>query len=432
MKKALPFLLIIAVLIGVGVWNQETLRPLLVKYREGILVAQTSSPQTSAPQTQPTLPTQSPERPHGVSDRPQPVLTTPVERRPTPVRLTAIGAVQPIATVLLRSRIDSLIEAVHINDGQEVARGDLLYSLDARPIESQLRQSEAILERDRAQLEKSRIDVRRFGDLLRNDAVAREKYETALTSANVLEATVKADQANLDGIRLTLDYTKIRSPIAGRAGAILMRPGNVVRAGDPQPLVQLTQLRPIYAAFNIPERDLPAIRRAMATAPVEVMARIPGENGAEALGRLDFIDNAVDSQTGTIALKAKFDNTDTLLWPGQFVSVVITLRIDPQALTVPNETLQTSQQGTFVYVVRPDRTVEARPVTLDRSIDGRTVVTSGVKEGEIVVTEGQSRLRPGARVITPGANEGVKDRAKPTKPAANTMATSPNTPGERP
>ncbi|HYD31134.1 MAG TPA: efflux RND transporter periplasmic adaptor subunit [Azospirillaceae bacterium] len=347
----------------------------------------------------------------GGDARPLPVVIRPVEARPMPVQLTTVGTVQPLATVAVKARIESVVEAVHFTEGQEVKAGDLLFTLDPRPAEAQLRQAEANRDRDLANLERARTDARRYQELLKRDAVARQQYDTAISQANALEATVKADQAAIDAARLTLNYTRITAPMDGRTGAILVRPGNTVRPGDAGALVTLTRIRPISVAFNVAERELAAVRQA-AAGPLTVRATIPGDGAGPAEGRLSFIDSAVDPQSGTIQLKAQFDNTDTRLWPGQYVEVVLVLRVDPQAPTVPVVAVQTSQQGPYVWVVRPDQTVEMRPVTVDRTVDGLSVIAKGLTPGERVVVDGQSRLTPDAKVAERG-----KDSDKPQQPS---------------
>ncbi len=340
--------------------------------------------------------------PAGGGARALPVLVQPVEARAVPERLATIGTVQPLATVAVKARVDTAVEGVHFTEGQEVAAGDLLFTLDSRGLEAGLRQAQANLERDRAGLEKARGDVGRYAALLRTYAVARQQYDAAVATADALEATVKADLAAIEAARVALGFTRITAPMDGRTGAVAARPGAMVRAADATPLVTVTQLRPIAVAFSVPERHLPAIRAALATGPLAVTAAIPGGGGPPAEGELSFVDSQVDPQTGTILVKGQFANADTGLWPGQFVEVVLTLRVDPQALTLPDVAVQTGQDGRFVYVVKADDTVEARPVTVARSQDGLAVVAAGVAAGERVVVDGQSRLFPGARVAGPG------------------------------
>ncbi|AWK87203.1 efflux RND transporter periplasmic adaptor subunit [Azospirillum thermophilum] len=340
-----------------------------------------------------------------------PVVTRAAEVKPMPDRISTIGAVQPIAAIAIKARVDTVVEAVHFTEGQEVKAGDPLFTLDSRALEAQLRQAQANLERDRANLDKARNDMRRYAELLRTNAVSRTQYDTAVAAAEALEGTVKADLAAVEAAKVSLSFTRIAAPMDGRTGAINARPGSMVRAADATPLVTLTQLRPIMVSFNVPERHLPAIREAMRQGAPLVTAGIPGDRGtAPAEGKLTFVDSQVEQQSGTIQVKGEFPNADTRLWPGQFVDVVLTLRVDPQAVTVPDTAVQTGQQGRFVYVVKPDDTVEVRPVAVARTQDGTAVIAGGLKGGDRVVVDGQSRLYPGAKVAERGP-----DRSNPDK-----------------
>ncbi len=354
-----------------------------------------------------------PAAPRGV-----PVVVKPVEVRSVPERLSTIGSVQPLAAVAIKARVDTVVETVHFTEGQEVKAGDLLFSLDARALDAQLRQAQANLERDKANLEKARGDVKRYTELVRSNAVSRQQLDAAIATADALEGTVKADLAAIEAAKVSLSFTRITAPMDGRTGAVNAKPGTMVRAADATPLVTLTQLRPITVAFNVPERHLPTIRKAMETGTLPVTAGIPGDSRAPAEGVLTFVDSQVDQQSGTILVKGQFPNADTRLWPGQFVDVVLTLRVEPQALTLPDESVQTGQQGRFVYVVKADDTVEVRPVVVSRSLDGLAVIANGVQAGERVVVDGQSRLFPGAKISIhgPDKDEGRKKSEGATAP----------------
>lgn len=343
-----------------------------------------------------------------------PVVIQTVERLAVPERLSTIGSVQPVAAIAIKARVDSVVETVHFTEGQEVKAGDLLFTLDSRALEAQLRQAQANLERDRANLDKARGDVKRYEQLVRSNTVARQQYDAAVAAADALEATVKAGQAAIEAAKVSLSFTRITAPMNGRTGAVNAKPGTMVRAADATPLVTLTQLRPITVAFNVPERHLPTIREAMETGKLPVTAGIPNASVPPAEGVLNFVDSQVDQQTGTILVKGQFTNADTRLWPGQFVDVVLTLRVEPQALTLPEESVQTGQQGRFVYVVKPDDTVEIRNVAVSRSQDGLAVIAEGLQAGERVVVDGQSRLYPGAKVAE--ARNGEKSGANGRTP----------------
>lgn len=341
-----------------------------------------------------------------------PVVTRTVEVRAVPERIGTIGSVQPIAAIAIKARVDTVVETVHFTEGQEVKAGDPLFTLDARALQAQLQQAQANLERDRANLDKAKGDVKRYAELVRTSAISRTQYDAAQATADALEGTVKADLAAIDAAKVSLSFTHITAPMDGRTGTVNSKIGTMVRAADATPLVTLTQLRPINVSFNVPERHLPAIRRAMGEGALKVTAGIPGSHGAPAEGKLTFVDSQVDQQSGTILVKGEFPNADTRLWPGQFVDTVLTLRVDPQAVTVPDEAVQTGQQGRFVYVVKPDETVEARPVAVARSQDGVTVIGSGVAAGDRVVVDGQSRLYPGAKVAERAPDKPADGAAK--------------------
>lgn len=351
-----------------------------------------------------------------------PVVLTAAEARAVPDELSTIGSVQAIATIAIKARVDTVVDTVHFAEGQEVAAGDLLFSLDDRALKTQLRVAEANLERDRANFEKARGDVVRYGELVRSAVAARQQYDAAIAAANALEGTVKADVAAIESAKVALSYTRIYAPMAGRTGTVNAKLGTMVRAADTNPLVTITQLRPINVAFNVAERYLPAIRGAMAAGPLKVTASIPGSKGARAEGELSFVDSQVDQQSGTILVRATFPNADTLLWPGQFVDAVLTLRVDPQALTVPAVAVQIGQEGRFVYVVKPDNTVEMRTVTVARTFGELAVIGAGLKAGERVVVDGQSRLFPGAPVSERGSGGQGGNKTGSAEPAKSTQS----------
>jgi membrane fusion protein, multidrug efflux system len=327
-----------------------------------------------------------------------PVLIAPVDRKPMPVRLDAIGTVQPIATVAVKSRVDGQIAEVKISDGQAVKTGDVLFILDTRAAEAQLAQAQATLAKDRAQLENAKRDVARFKPLTEKEFVSRQQFDTAQTNASVLEATLLADQATVDNFKVQLTYYTIRSPMDGRVGTIALKTGNAVKAQDTISLVTINQIKPIYVSYAVPQRELAGIRAAMATGTVPVQASVPGDTGQPVTGKIFFFDNQIDPTTGTISLKAIFENADERLWPGEFINVSTTLRTDPDAIVVPASAVQVGQNGSYVYVVKPDNTAEFRPVTVSRTINNESVIASGLKGDERVVTDGQLRLTNGSRV----------------------------------
>ncbi|MGE0748318.1 MAG: efflux RND transporter periplasmic adaptor subunit [Rhodospirillales bacterium] len=327
-----------------------------------------------------------------------PVLAAEAVVKPMPVEIAAVGHVQTIASVAVRARVDGEIAAVPVADGQAVKAGDVLFTLDDRQARAQLDQARAALARDRAQLDYARKQVARYGPLAARDYSPREQFDLAQSNAGALAGTVKADEAAVAGAETQLSYTVIRAPIDGRIGTIAFKTGNSVQAAAATPLATINQIRPVYVALAIAQRDLAEVRRAMARGPVPVAATVAGDAGGPIHGTLAFIENQVDQASGTISLKAAFDNADERLWPGQFVDATLSLRIEPKAVTVPTVAVQDGQDGAYVFVVRPDSTVEQRPVAVGWSAGAETVIAKGLAGGEKVVTTGQLRLTNGAAV----------------------------------
>ena len=343
------------------------------------------------------------------SARPAPaqlVVADVAAQTPMPILVNAIGTVQSIATVMIKSRVDGEIAKVHFEEGQEVKEGDILFTLDDRAVRAQLQQAEANLERDRAQLERFRSEVARQTELKNRGVASAQKLEDVTTSVAVTEATVRASEAAVENARVNLAYTTIRAPITGRTGAISLKRGNVVKAMDTAPtvvpLVTITQLRPIYVSLTVPERYLSDLRAAMAAGPVPVVVAVRGQEGAPITGTLTFIDNQVDVTTGTISLKAKFANDDERLWPGQFVNVTLTLGVQENAIVVPSAAIQAGPNGPYVFLIRPDSTAELRLVQINRTLNDRTVIAGGLAAGDRVVVDGQMRLGNGTRVTVQG------------------------------
>jgi membrane fusion protein, multidrug efflux system len=337
---------------------------------------------------------------------------------PTPVQVSAIGTVQSIATVIIKSRVDGQIADVHFEEGQDVKEGDLLFTLDNRSFQAQLAQAEAVLQRDRAQLERAQLELKRQTELADRGVASAQKLEDAQMAEKVLQAAIRASEAAAENARVNLSYTTIRSPITGRTGSVILKRGNVVKSNDTTtnavPLVTITQLRPIYVSFTIPERHLPDIRAALADSErLPAVVTMPSQPDKPITGMLTFVDNQVDAATGTIALKATFANDDIRLWPGQFVNVNLTLGIQAHAVVVPSPTIQIGQNGPYVFVIKEDSTVELRLVRIDRTVGNRTVVASGLNAGERVVVDGQLRLNNGTRV-TMARPEGGQPKAKST------------------
>jgi multidrug efflux system membrane fusion protein len=335
----------------------------------------------------------------GTTQRPAaPVVVETAVRRAMPVELHAIGSVESIETVTVRPQVGGEITAVHFREGTDIRSGDTLFTIDPRPYEAALHQAEGTLGRDEASARNARLDAERGKTLFDQGILPREQFDSLRNAADSLDAAVRADQAAVEAARLNLAYCTIRSPISGRAGSLLVQRGNVVKAIDGGPLVVIVRTDPIYVGFSVPERRLPEIKAALAAGKVAVGARIPGETSPPVGGRLTFLDNAVDASTGTVRLKGTFENRERRLWPGQFVDVLVSLGTRPDAVVVPAQAVESGQSGSFVFVVKPDLTVEARPVTTGAQVDSLVIVEKGLEGGERVVIDGQIRLVPGAAV----------------------------------
>jgi multidrug efflux system membrane fusion protein len=328
-----------------------------------------------------------------------PVTAGVATEKTVPVELSGIGNVQAYSTVEVRARVDGELTAVHFKEGQDIKKGDLLFTIDPRPYEAQLRQAEANLARNRAQLQNARKQVERYASVVKKGYVAEEQYDQVLANAAALEAALRADEAAVENAKLALKYCTIRSPISGTVGELKVHQGNLIKANDnDKPMVIIRQLSPIYISFAIPERNLPDLKKYMAVRKLEVEAAIPGAELQPVRGELAFMENAVDGSTGTIQLKAIFANEDKMLWPGQFVNVRLTLASQPNAVVLPSQAIQTGQEGQFVFVIKPDLTVEYRLVSVGRAMNGEIVIEKGIAPGEKVVTDGQLRLAPGSSV----------------------------------
>lgn len=330
---------------------------------------------------------------------PVPVKVAKTISATVPLELKAIGNVEAYATVAIKSRVGGELLKVHFKEGQEVSKGDLLFTIDPKPYEAALAEAKARLAKDLALLKKAQEDAKRYESLIQKQVVSQEQYDQVRANLASLEATVKADEAAVESARLQLSYCYIYSPITGKTGPLLAHAGNLIKASDEnKSLVTIKQIQPIYVSFSVPEQYIPEIRRRWAKGRLQVFASIRDGNDARLQGELSFMDNTVDVATGTILLKATFPNTDRLLWPGQFVDVFLRLDEEPHVLLVPQKAVQTGQQGNYVFVLTPDSSVEMRMLKLGRAFEEFFVVREGLNEGEEVVTEGQIRLVPGAKV----------------------------------
>lgn len=332
---------------------------------------------------------------------PAPVSLGQAATKAVPVSVQAIGRVEALATVSVRSQASGILQKVHFAEGQLVKTGDRLFTIDPRTYQTALDQAIANLERDQAQLKENRQEAERNRQMVARNFVSVQDYEQAVAKAESQAATVKADQAAVEKARLDLSYCYIDSPLTGETGSLLVNAGNLVQAAS-DTLVVIKQIQPCYVTFSVPERDLPAIRQHQAQGRLRVRASLPPPAQQAWSGELTFIDNQVDAKTGTVTLKGTFANADAGLWPGQFVNVSLELYTLDQAVVAPSRAIQNGPQGAIVFVVKDDMTVEVRPVKLGPVAGLETVLTEGVKSGEKVVVDGQLALYPGAKVFVSG------------------------------
>lgn len=330
-----------------------------------------------------------------------PVEAAVAVQKSIPIQMNAMGSVEPFQTISVRSQITAQIRKVLFREGQEVKTGDLLIELDCRINETALKQAQANLNRDKAQAQYAADTAGRYAELVKKDYVARDQYEQFKANSAALEATVKADEAVVESNRVQMQYCSIYSPLDGRTGTLKVNQGNIVKANDTE-LLTINQIQPTNVAFAIPEKDLPKVRNYFEQKKLEVDAFIPGEERPEK-GVLTFIDNAVNTPTGTITIKGTFANREKRLVPGQFVTVVLLLATEPNAILVPTQSVEQGQEGQYVYVIKPDSTVEMRSVIAAQDIQGETVILKGIKAEERVVTDGQMLLTPGAKVTIKNA-----------------------------
>jgi membrane fusion protein, multidrug efflux system len=374
-----------------------------------------------------------------------PVAVATVEQKPMPVQIQALGSVEAYSVVSVKAQVGGELMRVHFKEGQDVKKGDLLFTIDPRPFEAalaqvqatqaqhqaQVTQAEANLARDQAQLENARVEEERYRRLVAGGFVAREQYDQFLTTLKTAQATIEADQAAVataralvradaaavETARLNLAYTVIRSPLDGRTGSLMLHEGNVVRSGGTadSTLLVINQIQPIYVSFTVPQQQLSGIKTYMQAGSLSVDALSAGETRPDR-GVVTFVDNAIDPATGTVRLKASFPNAEKRLWPAQFANVTLTLTVDPNAIVVPSQAVQTGAQGPYVFVVKPDSTVENRRLVVTRTQGNDSVIASGLQAGEQVVTDGQSRLSPGVKVEVRGETGGGSKGSGPERP----------------
>jgi len=324
-------------------------------------------------------------------------------KKPVPVRVEALGTVTTIASVAIKSRVDTEIVAVHFTDGARVKAGDILFTLDSRTLEAQMRQAEGMLARDQAQFDGAERDVRRYTDLVAKGATPTINLDNAMTQADTFRAAMKADQAALENLKVQVSYCVIRAPISGRVSTASVKVGNYVRQADLSPLATINQIAPIYVTFAVPQGTLPDVRRALSAETATIEAIVAGES-KRPQGQVTVIENTVDPSTGTVLIRATMPNADEILWPGTLVTVQLTLRIE-DAVVVPSVAVQASQTGTYVFVIK-NGVAEVRPVKVLRSVENMSVISEGLENDEVVVTNGQLSLSNGTKVSPREVNVG--------------------------
>ena len=338
-----------------------------------------------------------------------PVTVAPAVQKAVALEIRVIGSVEPSSSVAIRAQVTGVLTDVTFKEGDDVREGELLFSLDRRPLEAALAQGEATLRRDTAQAENAAAMAKRAEELAERGIATKEQVDTAESNSHALEATLAADRASIENARVQLQYASITAPVSGRTGALQVHPGNLVRANDTTSLVVINQITPIFVSFAVPEAQLSMLTRYLAKGGVRVEAEPPSGDDDPSQGQITFVDNAVDPTTGTIRVKGSFQNVRRRLWPGQFVNVVMTLATDPSAIVVPLVAVQGGQQGSYVFVVKEDKTVEVRPVQVGRATGDDMIITKGLAAGETVVTDGQIRLVAGSSVsIKPSSTEAAR------------------------
>jgi len=327
-----------------------------------------------------------------------PVMVAIAVQKAVPIQIRAVGNVEPYTTVSVKSQVTGVLNQAHFKEGQDVKKGQLLFTIDPRPFDAALKQAEANLARDTAQVKNLREQLRRYAELVEKQYVSREQYDQIKANADAAESVVDADKAAVDNAKVQLSYCYIYSPVNGRVGSLLINAGNLIRLNDGAPLVVINQINPINVTFAVPEQHLADLKRHMTSGKLKADARFQSDEGRPEQGILAFVDNAVDRSTGTIKLKAEFANQERRLWPGQFVNVALTLTTQGDAVVIPSEAVQVGQEGQHVFVVKEDKRVEVRPVTLGSTAAGEAIIAKGLAVGEQVVREGQFLLGPGSRV----------------------------------
>lgn len=335
-----------------------------------------------------------------------PVVLASVEKKALPISIEAVGTVQPIASIQIKARIDSQIATINVEEGAKVKEGDLLLTLDNRALSAQLAQADALVIKDKAQIEQARRDLARAEELLAKRIGTEVQRDSVATTLKVQQAQLAADEAQRANLSAALSYTEVRAPVSGRIGSIPLKVGATVKAADTQAIMTVNQIDPIFVSFSVPQTSFPELRKALAGGKVAVEAMA---GGGTATGTIAFTENTVDLATGTVLAKAVMSNADERLWPGTFVAVRVVLGIDPNAVAVPSAAVQIGQQGAYVFVVRDGKTASLQQVTVARTVGQDSVIASGLAPGERIVVDGQLRLVAGAtvQIQQPKGSDGV-------------------------
>lgn len=350
-------------------------------------------------------------------DRTVPVTAATVATRSVPLELTTFGTVEAYATVSVRAEVTGALTGVHFRKGQELKKGDLLFTIDPRSFQAALDQAQANLARDKATEANVKSDTTRVDELFRKGVASQSEHDKAMTDVETINATVRADVAAVETARLQVEHCTIVSPIEGRAGNLLVDQGNLVRASDAV-LVTINQVRPIEVCFAIAQQDLPAVRKYMAEGKLQVRAFPPHEETAPQTGELTFIDNTMDRLSGTVQLRATFANEQELLWPGQYVNVALVMTTQKDAVVIPSAAVQPGRDSKYVFVIKADKTAELRPVTVRMTYRGDSIIDTGLQPGEQVVTDGQFQLLPGSKVeFKTGRPDGAATGEAASQPA---------------
>ena len=367
------------------------------------LVSAGCSKQQAAPQPQP-------------QQRPAvPVVVGKVTQKTIPVTLTAVGNVEAFSEVSIKAQVAGALLAVHFNEGDFVRKGQKLLTIDPRPYQAALAQAQAALARDKAVAANNRLQAERYTKLLADGLVPAQQVDTFLSTADASDAVVSADEAAIKTAELNLEYCTIYSPIDGRTGSLLLKPGNLVKVAD-VPIVLINQVIPINVKFSVPQQFWPDVKKYMAQGTLRVSATVPRDPGLPEEGRLTFVDNAVDATTGTIPLRATFPNSQNRLWPGLYVNVLLKLSDQPNAIVIPAQAIAQGQKGAFVYVVTSDTTVEARAVVSSRTVEDEAIIEQGLQPGETIVVDGLARLEPNSRISIKNNKNNLTEAAPTDRP----------------